>query len=224
MSRCSSGVPDAISSRASPAPASAARLIGDSDIICEPTWKCSATTRRAGSRPASRMMAAASPIGTPNLFERSPVEMCGWLIASTSGFTRSATRASVPRAFAIAAMRSSSPADSALMAFTPMPTARSSSSCVLPTPVKTIAEGANPARRATSISPPEFASARAAELLEERRDRERGVGLERVVQRVRIRAERRIDRAVARRDLSRAVDVDRRSRAGRDRGKRNAVA
>jgi hypothetical protein len=51
------------------------------------------------------------------------------------------------------------PADSMLIAPTPIDTARPSSSWVLPTPVMTMSAGAKPARRATSISPAEFASA-----------------------------------------------------------------
>jgi hypothetical protein len=76
-----------------------------------------------------------------------------------SGFTRSATQAVVPSRRAIAPIRWSSPGDSALIVFTPKTMARSSSSEVLPTPVKTIADGSKPARSATSISPTEFASA-----------------------------------------------------------------
>jgi hypothetical protein len=56
-------------------------------------------------------------------------------------------------------MRASSPADSTLIALSPCGTADSSSSIDLPTPVNTIAAGAKPARRATSISHTEFASA-----------------------------------------------------------------
>ena len=74
------------------------------------------------------------------------------------GLIRTATRARTPRAVAIRSMRASSPADSALIAPTPMRTASSSSAAVLPTPVKTISPGSTPARRATAISPPELAS------------------------------------------------------------------
>ena len=97
-------------------------------------------------------------MGTPNLWMLRPVAMCGWLSAATSGLIRSATRAVVCRARAAAAIRSSSPADSALIALTPRPTAWSISATVFPTPVKTISPGAYPARSATSISPPELAS------------------------------------------------------------------
>ena len=55
-------------------------------------------------------------------------------------------------------MRSSSPADSALMAFRPSCTARSISSGDLPTPLNTISDGTNPARIASSTSPMELAS------------------------------------------------------------------
>jgi hypothetical protein len=59
----------------------------------------------------------------------------------------------------MASMRSSSPSDSALIVLTPRSIACSSSAFVLPTPVNTICGGMKPARNATSISPPEFASA-----------------------------------------------------------------
>jgi hypothetical protein len=55
-------------------------------------------------------------------------------------------------------MRSSSPSDSALIVLTPRSIACVSSASVFPTPVKTISGGMNPARSATSISPPELAS------------------------------------------------------------------
>ena len=42
---------------------------------------------------ASASSARASSSGTPNLLIFRPVEMCGWLFASMSGFTRIATRA-----------------------------------------------------------------------------------------------------------------------------------
>ena len=101
----------------------------------------------------------ASPIGTPNLLRRIPVEMCGWLLASTSGFTRSATRVRRPWRIDSASMRSSSPRDSALMALRPSATARAISAALLPTPVKTIWCGRKPALSATSISPTELQSA-----------------------------------------------------------------
>ena len=54
--------------------------------------------------------------------------------------------------------------DSALIVITPRSIACASSACVLPTPVKTICAGMKPARSATSISPPELASAPAPRL------------------------------------------------------------
>ena len=124
--------------------------------------------------------------------------MCGWLRASMSGLTRSATRAVVCCICAIDAIRCSSPADSALMTPDRSEIARSSSASVLPTPVNTICDGRNPARSATSISPPELASAAAAELAQQARNRQRRVGLQRVVEPVRI-AARALRRAPGRR-------------------------
>ena len=45
--------------------------------------------------------------------------MWGWLLASMSGFTRMATRATRPSRAATASTRASSPADSTLIAFRP---------------------------------------------------------------------------------------------------------
>ena len=106
-----------------------------------------------------------------------------------------ATRASVPSARAISSMRASSPADSALIVFTPR-LGELQLLAVLPTPVKAIAAGVNPARRATSIT----AGVRvgcAAEIAQQARDRERRGGLQRVVERMRIASEGGVYRSVA---------------------------
>ena len=105
-----------------------------------------------------RYSAAACSRGTPNLLMCRPVEIWGCVPASMSGLTRSATLARTPLALAARSMRSSSPADSALMAFNPSCTARSISSGDFPTPLKTMSSGANPARIASSTSPIELAS------------------------------------------------------------------
>jgi hypothetical protein len=85
--------------------------------------------------------------------------MCGWVFASTSGLTRIAIFVRTFRWRDSASMRSSSPSDSTLIDRTPSSIAHASSAVVLPTPVNTICAGVKPARSATSISPPEFASA-----------------------------------------------------------------
>ena len=79
------------------------RVEGQSSVI----RRAGEAQRRGCSRTASRHgeLRAASSSGTPNLFLRRPVEMCGWLRASMSDLTRSATRASVPSARAISSMR-----------------------------------------------------------------------------------------------------------------------
>ena len=68
---------------------------------------------------------------------------------------------------------------------------------VLPTPVKTMSSGANPARSATSISPPEFASAPRAERSQLADDGRRRIRLDGVVQPMRARREARVERPVA---------------------------
>ena len=50
---------------------------------------------------------------------------------------------------------------------------------------------------------------RAAEIAHQARDRERGVGLQRVMQRVRVVAERGVDGAIARPERGGAIDIDR---------------
>ena len=107
-------------------------------------------------------------------------------------------------ASAIASMRASSPADSTLIAFSPSGTAHSSSAADLPTPVNTMSRRREArALRATSISQIELASAALPSVAQQARDRQRRVGLERVVQRVRIVAECVVDRAVPLRGAAR---------------------
>ena len=62
-----------------------------------------------GRPPSVANSSRASSTGTPNLLIFSPVEMCGWLFASMSGLTRTATRAGRPSRAAIASTRASSP-------------------------------------------------------------------------------------------------------------------
>ena len=108
--------------------------------------------------------------------------------------SRAARRALRGRsARAIAAMRSSSPADSALIVPTPSAIANSSSSRVLPTPVKTMSVGAKPARSATSHLAAGVGVGAAAERSQQSHDGQRRVGLQRVVNRVRVRGERIVD-------------------------------
>ena len=71
-----------------------------------------------------------------------------------SGLTRSATRATRPSCAATAAIRSSSPADSALIVPISSAIAASSSSRVFPTPVKTMSLGVEPgALRHLNLAP-----------------------------------------------------------------------
>ncbi len=86
-------MPSPRSACASATTACAAFSSGSSVVICEPMWTCAPTGCKPRRAAISRNSAGASSIGTPNLFDLSPVEMCGWLLASMSGLTRSATRA-----------------------------------------------------------------------------------------------------------------------------------
>ncbi len=137
----------------------AAPRSGSIVVTCDPMCTWIATSSSDGRPPNVAKSSRAVSTATPNLLIFSPVEMCGWLLASMSGLMRTATRARQPRRAAIASMRASSPADSTLIAFSPSGTAHSSSALDFPTPVNTMSRGSNPARRATSISQIELASA-----------------------------------------------------------------
>ena len=89
---------------------------------------------------------------------------------------------------------------------------RARARCIdLPTPVNTMSSAAKPARRATSISQIELASTALPRPRSSCTSAERGVGLERVVQAVRVAAEGLVERRVAGTDRRRAVDVERRA-------------
>ena len=152
-----------------------------------------------------------SSIGMPNLLVFRPVEMCGWLRASMSGLTRSATRVRVWRARAIASIRSSSPSDSALIALTPR------SIGLLELRGRLADAGEDDLRRNEAGAQRDVDLAAgvrvggAAEAAQQPRDGQRRVRLQRVVDRVRMRGERVVDRAIAARDRRGAVDVERRA-------------
>ena len=150
--------------------------------------------------------------------------MCGWLFASMSGLTRSATRAVTPSRAAIASTRASSPTDSTLIALRPSGTAHSSSAGDLPTPVKTMSAAEKPAFASQLDFPDRVRVGGAAELAQRARETERGVGLERVMEPVRMAAEGVVDRAVALAQHGGAVHVDRGPFRFSDRRQRNAVA
>ena len=95
-SRWDSGKPSARSATARSATFLAAAHSGPSDVICEPTCTCTPMISRPAASRRARNTSAASSSGTPNLLVFRPVLMCGWLCASTSGFTRSATRTRRP--------------------------------------------------------------------------------------------------------------------------------
>ena len=136
--------------------------------------------------------------------------MCGWLFASMSGLTRTATRAARPERVAIASTRASSPADSTLMALRPSATAHSSSAGDLPTPVNTISAAETRPSRDLDLPDRVGVGARCRARAAARDERQRRVRLERVVNRVRVAAERLVELAVA---LRAAAPRCRRTRA-----------
>ena len=142
--------------------------------------------------------------------------MCGWLCASMSGLTRSATRATraaASTASAVEPIELAGRFDVDRHAGRARPRARARSA-LLPTPVNTIWSGRKPQRSATSTSPIELASARLPSALQQAHDGQRRIGLERVVDRVRVAAERGVERAVGGADGAGAVDVARACRRG----------
>ncbi len=190
-----------------------------------PAPRCRAARRRGSASPGARAgrpprarawrpgAAAAArrrSMGTPNLLKRCPVEMCACVLASMSGFTRRATRAFTPRARASASMRSASPSDSMLMAFTP----RRHGAVEF---VARLADAREHDLRRLEPRPQRRLDLAArvrvgagAQFPEEAQDGQRRVRLQRVVDRVRVALERRVERRVGVADEGGAVDVDRR--------------
>ena len=185
---------------------------------------CTATSLSAGRAAIPANSRCASSAGTPNLLILRPVEMCGWLPASMSGLTRIATRATTPAARASASTRSSSPADSTLIALRPERHGAGQLGVGL-ADAREHDVGRREARLAREVDLPDRIRVRSgAQLAQQPRERERRVGLERVVHAVGILAEARDDVAVALAEERRAVDVERRAFGGGDRRQRDAVA
>ena len=154
---------------------------------------------------------------TPNLLVLRPVEMCGWLRASMSGLTRIATRARVCRvardgvdALELARRLGVDGLDAEVDRLRQLG-------------VRLADAGEDDLRRDEAGAQRDVDLAAgvgvgaAAEAAQQARDRQRRVGLERVVQRVRVRRERLVDGAVARGDGRGAVDVERRAVGGGER-------
>jgi len=108
----------------------------------------------------------------------------------------------------MASTRASSPDDSTLIGLDPEAHGGFELRERLPTPVNTMSPGSNPARRATSISHTELASAALPNPRSRRGNRERGIRFQRIVDGVRIRREGLIELLVALADRRRAIDVD----------------
>ena len=221
----SSATPSSSRSSTSATMRAAALVRGSSDVIWEPTWTCTPTGRSPSVAAASRKRARADSIGTPNLLVRSPVEMCGWLRASMSGFTRRATRALVRWARARPPIRSSSPGDSALIVCTPSTIARSSSVGRLADAGEDDAGWIEPGSKRDFDLPDGVCVGPAAKLAQQPRNGQRRVGLERIVESVRHAAQCRVQLAVGGADRRCIVDVRGRADGGgdgveRERGRR----
>jgi hypothetical protein len=141
--------------------------------------------------------------------------MWGWLFASMSGLMRTATRAGRPILAAIASTRSSSPVDSTLIAY------RWDGAFELGGRLADASED-NVGRSKTGAPgdidlPDRIGIHAAAEIPQCLHDPEGRIGLERVVQPVRVIGERQVDLAVAIADGRCAVDVYGRTFGARDR-------
>ena len=170
----------------------AARASGSVCVICDPMCTCRPTTLR-GPGAATMSRDHRARVGDRHAELRRA--RAGGDVRMAAGVdvridAHGDARARAVRRARSPSMRSTSPGDSALIARDAERRSRASSSArVLPTPVKTMSPGAKPARSATSISPPEFASAPAPSARRRRTTRERRVGLDGVVQPMRIAGE-----------------------------------
>ena len=137
---------------------SSASSRGASSSNCEPIWQSMPTTSICGSAAAVRYQSMASSCATPNLLSLRPVEIYGWVLASTLGLTRSDTRARSPASPATSFKRCNSGIDSTLKQRMSCDSARRISSRPLPTPEKMTFRGSPPAAMTRSNSPPETMS------------------------------------------------------------------
>jgi len=109
--------------------------------------------------PARRRSTARELDGHAELVRPFPVAMCAWVLASISGLTLSAPAAFTPRARASASGCGPPRRPTRCVASREGDRVIELVRASCRRPVKTICGGSNPARRAASISPPEFASA-----------------------------------------------------------------
>ena len=137
---------------------SQASIKGDKSISCEPMWQSIPTMRKWCRLPACRYACSASAMAMPNLLAFRPVEIYGWVLASTSGLMRSETGAVLPSRCATALILSNSGRLSTLKHLMPAFNANSISTSLLPTPEKMILSALPPAASTRAISPPETVS------------------------------------------------------------------
>ena len=177
--------------------------------------------KRSPGRPeASRTIARASPIATPNLCRLRPVEMWGWLSAAMSGLTRRATRAVVPRRRAAHELARRFGVDR----LDPQPDRPVDLRRGLPHAREDDVPGGEAGPQGHLYLAAGVGVHEAAGGPDDLDHREVGVGLERVVHGVRPRPEGGPETTHALADDGRAVDVDRRADLRRHRGQRHAVA
>lgn len=119
-----------------------------------PMWQSNPMGLRASESRAIMYKRRAVDASTPNLFSLSPVEIYGWVPASTSGLMRIDTGAVFPSSPAISANCLSSDSDSILKQRIPLSNASASSERVFPTPENTTFPASPPARITLSSSPP----------------------------------------------------------------------
>ena len=131
---------------------------GATEQIGEPRCTWTPQSRTCGYRERSANIRRARWRSIPNLFSFLAVVVLVFVRASTSGFSRSATAALVPKPDAISLIAVSSDADSTVNIRIPALSAARISSANFPTPAKTTLAGSPPARNTRKSSPPETTS------------------------------------------------------------------
>ena len=199
---------------------------GSAERICDPmcTLIPCGSSHLFRSRRADRFSAALR-MSIPNLCSRNPVEIYGCVSANTSGFTRSANRATIFNFRARAASSSSSVSLSTLNSRMPAPSARSISAAVLPTPENTTRATACGAAAITrSSSPPETMSNPAPRSASNLRIRQRRICLHRIADEMIAPRKRALKHSQPLQDLRSRIHIQRSSMLPRQRLERDPIA
>ena len=217
-------IPSSRSSRASVTIACAARRSGSRSVICDPTCMCSPTISRPSRRAARRQMSRDGVQGDAELVRLGPgrdVRMAAGVDVGVDPQRDARARLPLARqdvdalqlAFRLGVDRLDAEVDRLRQLRRGLADAGEDD---------LLGDEAGPQGDVDLAARVRVRAA--AEPPQQPRDRQRRVRLERVVQRVRIRPERVVDRAIAADDGGGAVDVERRALGGGKVGERHAVA